>query len=102
MSAVELSLTDIMDKIVVDDWGQCKAGKFGSLRAHVEAGQAVARRRCMPSSARSSPACKPGRESDDETILFWHRGLSLSDIALGSAMLAKAARLGVGQRLRYA
>ena len=26
MSAVELSLTDIMDKIVVDDWGQCKGG----------------------------------------------------------------------------
>jgi ornithine cyclodeaminase len=24
MSAVELDLTDIMDKIVVDDWGQCK------------------------------------------------------------------------------
>src|SRR5678815_2108437 len=23
MSAVELSLTDIMDKVVVDDWGQC-------------------------------------------------------------------------------
>ena len=28
--------------------------------------------------------------------------LSLSDIALGHAMLAKAARLGIGQRLRYA
>ncbi|MCB8835283.1 ornithine cyclodeaminase family protein, partial [Escherichia coli] len=39
MSAVELSLTDIMDKLVVDDWGQCKGGKFGSLRAHVEAGK---------------------------------------------------------------
>ena len=39
MSAVELSLTDIMDKIVVDDWGQCKSGKFGSLRAHVETGR---------------------------------------------------------------
>ncbi|MBV8650753.1 MAG: ornithine cyclodeaminase family protein, partial [Alphaproteobacteria bacterium] len=26
MSAVELSLTDIMDKLVVDDWGQCKGG----------------------------------------------------------------------------
>ena len=25
MSAVELSLTDIMDKVVVDDWGQCRA-----------------------------------------------------------------------------
>jgi ornithine cyclodeaminase len=44
---------------------------------------------------------KPGRERDDETILFWHRGLSLSDIALGHAMLAKAERLGIGQRLRW-
>ena len=39
MSAVELSLTDIMDKIVVDDWGQCKQGQFGSLRRHVETGR---------------------------------------------------------------
>ena len=42
------------------------------------------------------------REHDAETILFWHRGLSLSDIALGAAMLDKAAALGVGRRLRYA
>jgi ornithine cyclodeaminase len=27
MSAVEFSLTDIMDKIVVDDWGQCAPGR---------------------------------------------------------------------------
>jgi hypothetical protein len=39
MSAIELSLTDVMTKPVVDDWGQCKGGKFGSLRAHVEAGK---------------------------------------------------------------
>ncbi len=39
MSAIELSLTDIMTKLVVDDWGQCNGGKFGSLRAHVEAGK---------------------------------------------------------------
>ena len=38
----------------------------------------------------------------EETILFWHRGLSLSDIALGHAILAKGASEGVGQRLRYA
>jgi len=31
----------------------------------------------------------------------WHRGLSLSDIALGHAMIEKAARLGIGQRLRF-
>ena len=29
------------------------------------------------------------------------RGLSLSDIALGAAMLDKARRMGVGQTLRY-
>jgi len=44
---------------------------------------------------------KPGRESEDETILFWHRGLSLSDIALGHAMLEKANRMGLGQKLRF-
>jgi ornithine cyclodeaminase len=101
MSAVELSLTDIMDKVVVDDWGQCRKGlPFGALRQHVdqdriteenlhaELGQIVAKQR-------------PGRESDDETILFWHRGLSLSDIALGSVMLDKAGEMSIGQTLRF-
>ncbi len=55
----------------------------------------------MPNSARSLPEVKAGRQRDDETILFWHRGLSLSDIALGHAMLEKAKKLGVGQRLRF-
>ena len=99
--AVELTLTDVMDKLVVDDWGQCKGGKLGSLRAHVEAGK-------LSAASLHAEMCqivaggKPGRERDDETILFWHRGLSLSDIALGAAMLAKAERMGLGQRLRYA
>jgi alanine dehydrogenase len=39
MSAVELSLTDRMTKLVADDWGQCNVGRFGSLRAYVEAGK---------------------------------------------------------------
>ncbi|MEM1197866.1 MAG: ornithine cyclodeaminase family protein, partial [Pseudomonadota bacterium] len=42
---------------------------------------------------------KPGRERDDETILFWHRGLSLSDIALAAAMLKKARALKLGRQL---
>jgi len=101
MSAVELSLTDIMDKLVVDDWGQCRGGPFGSLRAHVEAGK-LSERTLHGELGEIVAGTKPGRERDDETILFWHRGLSLSDIALGHAMLEKAARLGIGQRLRYA
>ncbi len=101
MSAVELSLTDVMDKMVVDDWGQCKGGPFGSLRAHVEAGK-------LSADSLHAELCqivvgqKEGRTSDDENILFWHRGLSLSDIALGAAMLDKARRMGIGQALRYA
>jgi alanine dehydrogenase len=100
MSAVELSLTDIMSKIVVDDWGQCRSGKFGALRAHVEAGKLSAET-LHAELGQIVAGLRPGRESQDETILFWHRGLSLSDIALGHALLAKAASIGAGQRLRY-
>jgi ornithine cyclodeaminase len=102
MSAVELTLTDIMTKIVVDDWGQCRKGlPFGALRQHVdsdrlhegnlhaELGQIVAGKRS-------------GRESDDETILFWHRGLSIADIALGHAILTKATKFAVGRVLPFA
>lgn len=101
MSAVELSLTDIMSKLVVDDWGQCKTGKFGSLRAHVEAGK-LSETTLHAEMGQIVAGLKPGRERDDETILFWHRGLSLSDIALGHTMLEKGNRLGIGQRLRFA
>jgi alanine dehydrogenase len=101
MSAVELSLTDVMDKIVVDDWGQCRTGRFGALRAHVEAGK-LSERTLHGELAEIVVGKKPGRERDDETILFWHRGLGTTDIALGHAMLEKAARLGLGQRLRFA
>ena len=89
MSAVELSLTDIMSKIVVDDWGQCKGGKFGALRAHVETGR-LSEQTLHAELGQIAAGRSRGRESDDETILFWHRGLSLSDIALGKAMLTKA------------
>jgi alanine dehydrogenase len=101
MSAVELRLTDIMSKLVVDDWGQCKGGKFGSLRAHVEAGK-LSEQTLYAEMGQIVAGLKPGRENDEETILFWHRGLSLSDIALGHAFLKKAKAMGLGQTLRYA
>jgi alanine dehydrogenase len=101
MSAVELSLTDVMSKIVVDDWGQCRSGNLGALRAHVEAGKLSAET-LHAELGQIVAGLRPGRETDGETILLWHRGLSLSDIALGHALLAKAASIGAGQRLRYA
>lgn len=99
MSSVELSLTDVMDKIVMDDWGQAH-GQFGALRAHVDAGK-LTKETLHAELGEIAAGQKPGRERDDETILFWHRGLSLSDIALGHAMLEKAKARGVGQRLRF-
>jgi ornithine cyclodeaminase len=101
MSAVELDLTDIMDKLVVDDWGQCRAGRLGALRAHVEAGKLSAET-LHAELCQIVVGARPGREREDESILFWHRGLSLSDIALGHALLEKARQQGIGQRLRYA
>jgi len=98
MSAVELSLTEVMDKVVVDDWGQCRAGQFGALRAHVDTGR-------LDEESLHAELCqivvgdRPGRESDDERILFWHRGLSLSDIALGAAFVDKARLVGIGTTL---
>jgi ornithine cyclodeaminase len=98
MSAVELSLTDVMDKVVVDDWGQCRDGQFGALRAHVETGR-LNEHTLHAEHCQIVVGERAGRESDDERILFWHRGLSLSDIALGHALVEKAKRLGVGRTL---
>ena len=102
MSALEFDLTDIMDKVVVDDWGQCGPGKpFGALRRHVDEGKVTAEN-LHAEIGQIVCGKKPGRESDDETILFWHRGLSTTDVALGAAMVDKAKALGIGQRLRFA
>lgn len=101
MSAVEISLTDIMDKVVVDDWGQCRKGlPFGALRQHVDSDR-LTEENLHAELGQIVAGLKPGRENDAETNLFWHRGLSLSDIALGHALLTKAAKLGIGQNLRF-
>ncbi|MDY0873217.1 ornithine cyclodeaminase family protein [Dongia rigui] len=101
MSAVELSLTDIMDKIVVDDWGQCRKGlPFGALRQHVDSDK-LTEETLHAELGQIVAGLKPGRERESETNLFWHRGLSLSDIALGHALLEKAKRQGLGQNLRF-
>ena len=102
MSAVELSLTDIMDKVVVDDWGQCRKGlPFGALRAHVDSDR-LTEQNLHAELGQVVAGTRPGRQSDSETILLWHRGLSITDIALGHALLGKAQAAGVGQRLRFA
>jgi alanine dehydrogenase len=101
MSALEDGIPDIIDKWLMDDFGQAHAGPFGALRKQIDSGR-LNRDNLHAELGEVAAGLKPGRERDDETILFWHRGLSLSDIALGAAALAKAKRLGIGQQLFYA
>ena len=100
MSCVEENLPDIIDKWVMDDFGQAHAGKFGALRKQIDNGS-LNKDNLHAEMGEIVAGKKPGRETGSERILYWHRGLSLSDIALGHAMLEKAKRLGVGQRLRF-
>ncbi|MFF0271617.1 ornithine cyclodeaminase family protein [Kribbella sp. NPDC004536] len=100
VSAVELDLLDVMDKVVVDDWREAQSGRFGSLRRHVDTG------RLSPGSLYAEigeivAGRKPGRETDAERNLFWHRGLSLLDVAIAHLILTRAEAADAGTMLRF-
>jgi alanine dehydrogenase len=100
ISAVELDLLDVMDKVVVDDWREAQSGRFGALRRHVDSG------RLSPQTLHAElgqivAGQRPGRERADERILLWHRGLSILDVAVGALILRRAEEAGIGTMLRY-
>jgi ornithine cyclodeaminase len=95
VSAVELSLTSVMDKVVVDDWGQATVGPFGALRRHVDEGL-LTRETLHAELGAIVAGHAPGRERPDERILFWHRGLATSDVAVAHLALRRAEEAGVG------
>jgi alanine dehydrogenase len=100
VSAVELDLLDVMDKVVVDDWQEAQSGRFGALRPHVDTGRLSAAS-LHGELGQIVTGARPGRERDDERILFWHRGLAILDIAVGLAILRRAEQESVGTMLRY-
>lgn len=100
VSAVELSLTAAMDKVVVDDWAQCRAGRFGALRAHVEAGL-LTEDTLHAELGEIVTGRRPGRERDDERTLLWHRGLATTDVAVGHLLYHRALDTGAGTVLPY-
>ena len=95
--AVDPRLPKAADKLVVDDWQQCRQGGQlhplivrGELTAadvHAEIGQIVC-------------GLRPGRERPDERILFWHRGFAISDIVLGNWIYERARLAGRGRWLK--
>ena len=100
MSTLPLNFMDGIDAFVMDDLGQMGSGSFGALRPHIDAG-IITRNSFYAEIGEIAAGLKPGRTAPDQTILFWHRGLATSDIALGIHMLEKARQLGLETRLPY-
>ncbi|WP_306207708.1 ornithine cyclodeaminase family protein [Actinoplanes sp. RD1] len=100
ISAVELDLLDVMDKVVVDDWRESRSGRFGALRAHVDTGR-LSEETLYAQIGEIVSGQKPGRESPGERILFWHRGLSILDVALAHLVLTRAEAADAGTMLKY-
>ncbi len=101
MSALELDVLSVVSKVVVDDWRQCGPGnRFGALREHVDRGL-LTQESLHGELGDVVVGRVPGRQRDDERILFWHRGLATCDVALGALLVARAAERGLGTVLRY-
>jgi len=100
MSVLELDVLDRFPKVVVDDWGQCgRDDPFGALRPHVRAGL-LTEGSLHAELGDVLAGQKPGRV-DDERILFWHRGLATTDVAVASLAVDRARARGIGATLRY-
>ena len=97
--AIDPALPRAVDRLIVDDWAQCcQGGQLHELIAdgrltrehvHAEIGEIVA-------------GHKPGRETEHQRILFWHRGFAISDIVLGDWILKRAEAQNVGTILPLA
>jgi alanine dehydrogenase len=100
VSALDHQLLSDIDKVVVDDWREAQSGEFGALRPHIRSG-ALNEQSLHAEIGQVVTGERPGRESDDERILFWHRGLSILDVAVGQLILEKAEKADVGTMIRY-
>ncbi len=100
VSALDPDLLDVVDKVVVDDWREAQAGEFGALRPHLRSG-ALTRETLHAEIGEVVTGKRPGRENDEERILFWHRGLSILDVAVGQLILERAERAGLGTMVRF-
>ncbi len=98
--SVEPTLPYSVDKFVVDDWNQCKQSQYGQFAGLIQAGE-LGDEYCYGEIGEIVAGIKPGRESESERILFWHKGFAVSDIMIGHLAYEKAKEKGVGTPLVY-
>jgi ornithine cyclodeaminase len=98
--SVDPTLPFAVDKMVVDDWNQCQRSEYGQFAQMVQAGELRAEH-IYGEIGEIVADRKPGRTSQQERILFWHKGFAVSDIVLGHLAYQRAREMGVGTRLEY-
>jgi ornithine cyclodeaminase len=98
--SVAPSLPFSVDKFVVDDWNQCKQSPYGQFAGLIQSGE-LRDEHCYGEIGEIVAGIKPGRESQQERILFWHKGFAISDIMLGTLAYEKACERGIGTVLTY-
>ena len=101
-AASRMTSPTMCDKIVVDHWEQCLVGPFGCLRRHVDSGKVTRESIHGELGSVCAGTAPRSRVELRRPSCSGIAGLSISDIALGYAMLDKADRLGVGHTLPYA
>lgn len=98
--SVERTLPFTVDKFVVDDWNQCKVSPYGQFADLIQSGE-LRDEHWFGDIGEIAAGAKPGRESENERNLFWHKGFAISDIMLGMLAVEKAREKGVGTTLNY-
>ncbi len=98
--SVERTLPLTVDKFVVDDWHQCKQSAYGQFASLIQ-DQTITDAHCYGEIGEIVAGYKPGRESDRERNLFWHKGFAISDIVIGDLAYRQAQQKGIGTWLTY-
>lgn len=98
--SVERTLPFSVDKMVVDDWNQCQQSQYGQFAGLIQAGE-LRDEHIYGEIGEVVAGLKPGREAQEERILFWHKGFAISDIMLGNLAYQKAREKGIGTLLNY-
>jgi len=80
-------------RVVVDDWEQCCKG--GQLFPMIESGE-LTRDNLHGEIGEIAAGKISGRAAGDGLIVLWHRGFAISDIMLGSQILAEAENRNIG------
>ena len=98
--SVDPNLPFSVDKMLVDDWNQCQKSQYGQFAGLIQEGR-LRGEHIYGEIGEVVAGVKPGRESAQERILFWHKGFAISDIMLGNLAYQKARARGIGTKLMY-